>query len=89
MRTTTSLPMRSAAELTSTRFPLIMARAEPSRPPLFSKITVLACCPLESRGLLRRMALSPQMTLKHYDKGRSGAIDASNAIGKVYGFSAN
>ncbi len=32
---------------------------------------------------------SPQMTLKHYDKGRSGAIDASNAIGKCYGLSAN
>lgn len=32
---------------------------------------------------------TPQMTLKHYDKGRSGAIDASNAIGKVYGLSAN
>ncbi len=32
---------------------------------------------------------TPQMTLKHYDKGRSGAIDASNAIGKCYGLSAN
>ena len=32
---------------------------------------------------------TPQMTLKHYDKGRSGAIDASNAIGACYGFSAN
>ena len=29
---------------------------------------------------------TPQMTLKHYDKGRFGAIDASNAIGKCYGF---
>ena len=32
---------------------------------------------------------TPQMTLKHYDKGRSGAIDASNAIGTCYGLSAN
>ena len=32
---------------------------------------------------------TPQMTLKHYDKGRSGAIDASKAIGQCYGFSAN
>lgn len=32
---------------------------------------------------------TPQMTLKHYDKGRSGAIDASKAIGKCYGFCAN
>lgn len=32
---------------------------------------------------------TPQMTLKHYDKGRSGAIDASQAIGKCYGFGAN
>lgn len=32
---------------------------------------------------------TPQMTLKHYDKGRSGAIDASNAIGKCYGLTAN
>ncbi len=29
---------------------------------------------------------TPQMTLKHYDKGRSGAIDASKAIGKCHGF---
>ena len=27
---------------------------------------------------------TPQMTLKHYDKGRSTAIDASEAIGKCY-----
>ena len=32
---------------------------------------------------------TPQMTLKHYDKGRSTAIDASQAIGKCYGLSAN
>ncbi|MBQ8707833.1 MAG: site-specific integrase [Succinivibrionaceae bacterium] len=32
---------------------------------------------------------TPQMTLKHYDKGRSGAIDASNAIGTCYGLSVN
>lgn len=32
---------------------------------------------------------TPQMTLKHYDKGRSGALDASNAIEKCYGLSAN
>lgn len=32
---------------------------------------------------------TPQMTLKHYDKGRSGAIDASNAIEKCYGLSAS
>lgn len=31
---------------------------------------------------------TPQMTLKHYDKGRSTAIDASQAIGKCYGLSA-
>ncbi len=30
---------------------------------------------------------TPQMTLKHYDKGRSGAIDASKAISQCYGFS--
>ena len=30
---------------------------------------------------------TPQMTLKHYDKGRSSTIDASNAIGQCYGFS--
>lgn len=29
---------------------------------------------------------TPQMTLKHYDKGRSTAIDATEAIGKCYGF---
>ena len=28
---------------------------------------------------------TPQMTLKHYNKGRSQAIDASNAIQKCYG----
>lgn len=28
---------------------------------------------------------TPQMTLKHYDKGRSRTVDASNAIGKCYG----
>lgn len=32
---------------------------------------------------------TPQMTLKHYDKGRSAAIDASQAIGKCYGLTAN
>lgn len=29
---------------------------------------------------------TPQMTLKHYDKGRQTATDASEAIGKCYGF---
>lgn len=29
---------------------------------------------------------TPQMTLKHYDKGRSTAVDATEAIGKCYGF---
>lgn len=29
---------------------------------------------------------TPQMTLKHYDKGRSTAIDAANVIGECYGF---
>ena len=29
---------------------------------------------------------TPQMTLKHYDKGRSTAVDASEAICKCYGF---
>ena len=29
---------------------------------------------------------TPQMTLKHYDKGRSEALDASKAIGACYGF---
>ena len=28
---------------------------------------------------------NPQMTLKHYDKGRSNAVDASDAISKAYG----
>ena len=28
---------------------------------------------------------TPQMTLRYYDKGRSGAIDASKAIEKCYG----
>lgn len=28
---------------------------------------------------------TPQMTLKHYDKGRSTAIDAANVIGRCYG----
>lgn len=32
---------------------------------------------------------TPQMTLKHYDKGRSAAIDAAEAIGKCYGLTAN
>lgn len=32
---------------------------------------------------------TPQMTLKHYDKGRSVAIDAAQAIGKCYGLTAN
>lgn len=32
---------------------------------------------------------TPQMTLRHYDKGRSAAIDASEAIGKCYGLTAN
>lgn len=32
---------------------------------------------------------TPQMTLKHYDKGRSGAIDASKAIEECYGLTAN
>ena len=31
---------------------------------------------------------TPQMTLKHYDKGRSTAVDASTAISEVYGFDA-
>ncbi len=31
---------------------------------------------------------TPQMTLKHYDKGRSTAVDASAAISEVYGFDA-
>ena len=31
---------------------------------------------------------TPQMTLKHYDKGRSTAVDASAAISKAYGFDA-
>ena len=30
---------------------------------------------------------TPQMTLKYYDKGRNKAADASEAIGKCYGFS--
>ena len=30
---------------------------------------------------------TPQMTLKHYDKGRNDASDASSAIGNCYGFS--
>lgn len=29
---------------------------------------------------------TPQMTLKHYDKGRSTAVDATGAIEKCYGF---
>lgn len=28
---------------------------------------------------------TPQMTLKHYDKGRGRTIDASNAVGRCYG----
>lgn len=32
---------------------------------------------------------TPQMTLKHYDKGRSAAVDASQAIGRCYGLSGN
>lgn len=32
---------------------------------------------------------TPQMTLKHYDKGRSRTVDASDAIGKCYGFGTN
>lgn len=32
---------------------------------------------------------TPQMTLRHYDKGRSAAIDASEAIGRCYGLTAN
>ncbi len=32
---------------------------------------------------------TPQMTLKHYDKGRSNAVDASDAIGKCYGLQEN
>ena len=38
--------------------------------------------------LVQRMLghATPQMTLRHYDKGRSTAIDAANAIGKCYGF---
>ncbi len=31
---------------------------------------------------------TPQMTLKHYDKGRSTAVDASTAVSEVYGFDA-
>ena len=30
---------------------------------------------------------TPEMTLKYYDKGRNKAVDASEAIGKCYGFS--
>ncbi len=29
---------------------------------------------------------TPQMTLKHYDKGRSTSVDATNAIERCYGF---
>ena len=29
---------------------------------------------------------TPQMTLKHYDKGRSTAADAAQTISKCYGF---
>ena len=38
--------------------------------------------------LVQRMLghATPQMTLKHYDKGRSTAIDAADAIRKCYGF---
>lgn len=38
--------------------------------------------------LVQRMLghATPQMTLKHYDKGRSTAVDATDAIGKCYGF---
>lgn len=32
---------------------------------------------------------TPQMTLKHYDKGRSRTVDASEAIEKCYGFGVN
>lgn len=32
---------------------------------------------------------TPQMTLKYYDKGRSQAVDATEAISKCYGFNAN
>ena len=32
---------------------------------------------------------TPQMTSKHYDKARSRTVDASEAIGKCYGFGAN
>lgn len=32
---------------------------------------------------------NPQMTLKYYDKGRSQAVDATEAISKCYGFAAN
>ena len=32
---------------------------------------------------------TPQMTLKHYDKGRKNAIDAASAIGKCYGIGGN
>lgn len=32
---------------------------------------------------------TPQMTLKHYDKGRSRTVDASRAIGECYGFGEN
>lgn len=38
--------------------------------------------------LVQRMLghATPQMTLKHYDKGRATAVDATEAIGKCYGF---
>lgn len=38
--------------------------------------------------LVQRMLghATPQMTLKHYDKGRSTAVDATDAISKCYGF---
>lgn len=41
--------------------------------------------------LVQRMLghAAPQITLKHYDKGRSAAADASAAIGKCYGLSTN
>lgn len=32
---------------------------------------------------------TPQMTLKHYDKGRSQAIDAADAVAKCYGLTGN
>lgn len=32
---------------------------------------------------------TPQMTLKHYDKGRSKTVDACDAIGKCYGLGGN